>query len=115
MSTREELDKKINESFTRLRTSISWANLTRDEIEFRVKNILENETKDIQLIAQLKYLEWLSPDEISSITNKSLFEVYSFLDYIISRIWRVIRKEEQWSVKKEERNIISPNKLDIKI
>ncbi|MDD5213465.1 MAG: hypothetical protein PHG82_03500 [Candidatus Gracilibacteria bacterium] len=93
MSTKEQFEKKLETSFNNLKTSISGEKLTRLEIEKRIEKVLEIENHEIQIITQLKYLEGLSISEISIVTNRAEYEVYAYLDYIISRINSVIRRE----------------------
>ncbi len=118
MSTKEQFDIKLENSFKNLKTSVSGTELTKSEIENRIKKVLSNELKDIQIITQLKYLEWLSISEISVVTNRAEYEVYAYLDYIISRINSVIRIESKEIENKanNSENIISSNShiLDIK-
>lgn len=120
MSTKEQFEIKLENSFKKLKTSVSGLQLTKWEIENRIKKVLEKELKDIQIITQLKYLEGLSISEISIVTNKSKYEVYAYLDYIISRINSVIIIEEkEFSIKIDNQNTDLPNStnehiLDIK-
>lgn len=95
MSTKEQFEIKLENSFKKLKTSVSWLQLTKLEIANRIKKVLENENKDIQIITQLKYLEELSIIDISKVVNKSEYEVYAYLDYIISRINSIIIFEEK--------------------
>lgn len=95
MSTREEFEKKLENSFENLKTSIFWLQLTRWEIENRIKKVLEKENEDIRRITEFKYKEWLSISEIAYVINKSETIVCAHLDYIISRINSIIWVEKQ--------------------
>lgn len=119
MSTKEQFEAKLENSFKSLKTSVSWTELTKFEIEKRIEKVLLNELKEIQIITQLKYLEWLSISEISIVTNRAEYEVYAYLDYIISRINSVIRieikeLENTGSNTLEKTSISSTYILDIK-
>jgi DNA-directed RNA polymerase specialized sigma24 family protein len=119
MSTKEQFEKKIETSFNNLKTSISWEQLNKEEVEKRIIKVLEKENHEIQMITQLKYLEWLSISEISVVINRAEYEVYAYLDYIISRINSVIRRETKelentGSNTLEKTNISSTHILDIK-
>lgn len=92
---KKEFDEMFQKSHDKLKSNVSWLEISKEELIIRIEKVLKNETKDIRLITQLKYLEKLSIKEIREILDKSETSIYHYLQYIIWKINSIIF-EDSW-------------------
>lgn len=95
MKTMAQFEKELLDSELKLRLSIAWDKLGKDEILNRVNKLLERQTKDMQMITQLRYLEECSISEISEILDKPEQTICLYLQAIISDIDKIINNEKK--------------------
>lgn len=111
---KDQFDNLLELSFLKLKTDIKWLNLSKEEIANRIKLLLEIQTKDLQLVTQLKYVENLTISEISKVMNISEFIVYSYILAIISDINHILYLETKKIEEKKWEWVNSSHILDIK-
>ncbi|MDD4152056.1 MAG: hypothetical protein PHR68_05560 [Candidatus Gracilibacteria bacterium] len=87
---KKEFDEMFQKSHDKLKSNVSGLEISKEELIIRIEKVLKNETKDIRLITQLKYLEKLSIKEIREILDKSETSIYHYLQYIIGKINSII-------------------------
>lgn len=88
----DEIFKKSHDKFL---YNSKWLEISKNELIKHIEKVSQNETKDIKLIIQLKFLEKLSIKEIREVLDKSETSIYHYLQYIISKI-NSIMFEEAW-------------------
>jgi len=98
---KSELIEKIEKSKITLCEHIKKEWLEKNEISQKIKEILEWEPYDIQLITNLHYIDWCSIEEISKITNKSETLILNYFQLILFKIKLILdfneKKEQPFS------------------
>lgn len=92
---KKEFDEMFKKSHEKLKSNVLWLEISKEELIIRIEKVLQNETKDIQLITHLKYEKKLSIKEIREVLDKSETSIYHYLQYIISKINSIIF-EDSW-------------------
>ena len=93
---KKEILERIEDSKKEIKNSFYEWWFSKDVFVEKINKVLLNEPYDIQVIANLYYIDWCSIEEISAIVEKSENLILSYFDFILFKIKLVLNGELGW-------------------
>lgn len=87
---KKEILEKIENSKNEIKNSFYEWWFSKEIFVEKIKKVLEWEPYDIQVIANLYYVDWCTIEEISTIVEKSENLILSYFDFILFKIKLVL-------------------------